>query len=213
MWLLRPPGHSEHGSQLTVIRPGTQGVMVPALRRKFHHDGLGLCTSIGANQTHVRSAGKGRKAGSTVSAQLRQRAFTSVRLPEVQSGGIHNGQRAAVGGMGQRGGARFGSRVRYPYRERRVAAAGTAIAFCARPQRFLPNRAENRPRPRHGASPGVGHRAHVAAGTTTLATTPPFRQPIRSASTLPGSPPRSASIASVVSARSSAANRTNRNRD
>ena len=56
-----------------------------------------------------------------------------------------------------------------------------------------------------------------AVGTTTFATTPPFRQPIRSASTTSGTPPRvskhSASSASVVAARSSAAKRTNRNRD
>ena len=54
-------------------------------------------------------------------------------------------------------------------------------------------------------------------GTTLFATTPPFRQPIRSASTTFGTPPssskHSASIASVVSDRSLPANRTNRNRD
>ena len=50
-----------------------------------------------------------------------------------------------------------------------------------------------------------------------MATTPPLRQPIRSASTTLGTPPssakHSASIAMVVSARSSPANRTNRTRD
>jgi hypothetical protein len=49
-----------------------------------------------------------------------------------------------------------------------------------------------------------------------FATTPPFRHPIRPASTLPGTPPNcskhSAGSANVVSARSSVANRTNRNR-
>lgn len=52
---------------------------------------------------------------------------------------------------------------------------------------------------------------------TLLATTPPFKQPIRSASTTFGTPPssskHSASIARVVSARSLSANRTNRTRD
>ena len=52
---------------------------------------------------------------------------------------------------------------------------------------------------------------------TLFATTPPFRQPIRSASTTPGTPPivskHSASKPNVVSARSSSAKRTNRNRD
>ncbi len=49
-----------------------------------------------------------------------------------------------------------------------------------------------------------------------LATTPPFRHPIRSATTF-GTPPSSSkhstNIANVVSARSSAAKRTNRHRD
>ena len=59
-------------------------------------------------------------------------------------------------------------------------------------------------------------RTYCAVGTTLFATTPPFRQPIRSASTTPGTPPRcskhSASSASVVSARSLSAKRTNRTR-
>ena len=59
-------------------------------------------------------------------------------------------------------------------------------------------------------------RTYSAVGTTLFATTPPFRQPIRSASTTPGTPPRfskhSASSASVVSARSLSAKRTNRTR-
>jgi hypothetical protein len=53
-------------------------------------------------------------------------------------------------------------------------------------------------------------------GTTLLATTPPFKHAIRSASTTPGTPPssskHSASNANVVSDRSSVANRTNRKR-
>ena len=57
----------------------------------------------------------------------------------------------------------------------------------------------------------------VAASTSTFATTPPFRHPIRSASTTLGTPPRtskhSASSAIVVAAFSSAAKRTNRTRD
>ena len=58
---------------------------------------------------------------------------------------------------------------------------------------------------------------YPGAGTTTLATTPPLRQPIRSARTKPGTPPivsrHSASRARVVAWLSSAANRTKRTRD
>src|SRR5258708_36304262 len=60
-----------------------------------------------------------------------------------------------------------------------------------------------------GGEPDVLRRGHHHVGDHAA-----FRQPIRSASTLPGTPPRvskhSASIASVVSARASAANRANR---
>jgi hypothetical protein len=63
----------------------------------------------------------------------------------------------------------------------------------------------------------VANRTYSAVGTTTLATTPAFRQPIRSASTVLGTPPstskHSASRPSVAAAFSPAANRTNRNRD
>ena len=63
----------------------------------------------------------------------------------------------------------------------------------------------------------AANRTYSAVGTTLFATTPPFRQPIRSARTTFGTPPssskHSASIASVVPDRSLPANRTNRNRD
>jgi hypothetical protein len=59
--------------------------------------------------------------------------------------------------------------------------------------------------------------AYPGAGETTLAMTPPLRQPIRSASTTAGTPPivskHSASRRRVVAWVSSAANRTNRTRD
>jgi len=63
----------------------------------------------------------------------------------------------------------------------------------------------------------AANRTYSPVGTTLFATTPPFKHPIRSASTTAGTPPscskHSASSRSVVSARSLSANRTNRTRD
>jgi hypothetical protein len=38
----------------------------------------------------------------------------------------------------------------------------------------------------------------LAVGTTTLTTAPPFRQPIRSANTLAGTPPIAASASAII---------------
>ena len=76
--------------------------------------------------------------------------------------------------------------------------------------------------PGRGRSPGRTRSAlptgrSPGSGSTTFATTPPFRHAIRSARTLAGTPPVAASAsainASVVVARSSVANATNRHRD
>ena len=63
----------------------------------------------------------------------------------------------------------------------------------------------------------LAKRTYAGVGTTMLATTPPFRQPIRSASTALGTPPiaskQRAIISKVVEAVSSLAKRTKRQRE
>ena len=79
-----------------------------------------------------------------------------------------------------------------------------------------PSTPGRRPRRSRAGTRNARRNARTPGGHDLVATTPPFRQPIRSASTTAGTPPsaskHSASSANVVSARSLSAKRTNRNR-
>ncbi len=97
--------------------------------------------------------------------------------------------------------------------------AGTTRSLLAYPTRCstTPFDSGSAASQKSGAKPyPAANRTYPGAGTTTLATTPPFKQPIRSASTTAGTPPsaskHSARRRTVVAWLSSAANRTNRKR-